>query len=326
MDFIQKAQGQEEEENPSVVVSQTPILDRSDEPTKLALTTVPFETVKMSHPPQDPLEKAFVKGTKTFLIATEIAQHFNGETSTTEVTPAERQALCSKYQVDRDTITSALTGLRTIGLYRDRFYRARQPLSKGLPEGIQTHSTPSDMDPKGVTPAGTALQPVVGTVTTPPTGIVKASVEVATPPTGTGTAPTGVPSLPTGTQTASPTTQVPPPSLPTAPPSAFDPRMTELMGIVTKQQEMINDLSGQLKTMTDRIQRGPLQTSTVSVEGTEEPQQIFEISKDMLIRKVMWWVPKIMTYYQLYVEDAQKKGDGRPPTFVARALFRCASS
>ena len=30
----------------------------------------------------------------------------------------------------------------------------------------------------------------------------------------------------------------------------------------------------------------------------------------------MWFVPKILMLHQLYVEDAQEKGDVRPPTFI----------
>ena len=40
----------------------------------------------------------------------------------------------------------------------------------------------------------------------------------------------------------------------------------------------------------------------------EEPPQIMKYPRDLLIKKTVWCIPKILTLYQIYVEDSSKKG------------------
>ena len=61
------------------------------------------------------------------MLAVEIASRFSGETSATEVTDEERDKLSEKYGVEQNLISNALSGLRSVGLYRDKFFHQKHP-------------------------------------------------------------------------------------------------------------------------------------------------------------------------------------------------------
>ena len=65
------------------------------------------------------------KALKPYLLAVEIASRFTGETSSSEVTCEERSKLTEKYGVDRDLISNVLSGLRSVGVYRDKYYQQK---------------------------------------------------------------------------------------------------------------------------------------------------------------------------------------------------------
>jgi hypothetical protein len=256
----------------------------------------------------DLIEKTFTKGTKTCLLATEIAQRFNGETSATELTHDERVKLSEKYGLEIEQVSNALTGLRSIGLYRDKFYRARHSSAAELPKEVIPPKT--SVDPK----------PTEHHPDAPPT----------TPPLTPSETPSGAsaaePKIITTGQTASATEAAT--SAAEQIRSATEARLKfteqsleELKGLLGKQEGSINGLSGKMNEMFEYVQKASIQQPVIQMaapqtERDEPPPQVLEFQKDMLVRKVVWFVPKVLTFYQLYVEDAQKQKDLRVPSFV----------
>ena len=187
--------------------------------------------MKTSQAQLDLIGTVFKKGTKSYLLAAEIAQRWNGETEANEINNDDRLRLSEKYGVERTLITNVLSGLRTIGMYRDKHYHMTHSHSGGtvnvIPNGTEMAQPPLATKPNETPP------PV--TTPSPSETSLKTSLD------GTGMVLPATPPSSTGTQVPPAENRVPRTEMRMVPEASLD----ELKGLVSKQQTMINDLPGQ---------------------------------------------------------------------------------
>lgn len=82
---------------------------------------------------------------------------------------------------------------------------------------------------------------------------------------------------------------------------------------VSEMRKELGFLRASVRELTGKLGGNPYATSPS--EREPEPPQIMDYPRDILIKRIVWFVPKVLTLYQIYVEDSQKK-ELEPPNFA----------